>query len=94
MTTTSTCRHDIYRGHLGCNETDIESNRYQLAWEGFQFTVVTDGLNTVKELICHGDENDVLRNMYMLKPDDDLSTVVFRETGCDFDLKETKVYFV
>jgi hypothetical protein len=75
-------------------EAAPNDNDFSVTWEGFQFTVVTDGLNTVKELICHGDENEVLRHIYMLEPDDDLSTVVFRETGCDFDIKETEVYFV
>jgi len=91
--TISYCRHHIYQGHLGCNESNIEDNQYQLTWEGFQFTVVTDGINRVDELICHSDANEVLRHMYMVQPDDDLSTAVFRETGCDFDIKETEVCF-
>ncbi len=92
MNNISYCGHDIYEGHQGCDDSGSD-NEYRVVWEGFPFTVITDGVNTVKELLCHGDYDEFLRHTYMLNSDDDLSTVIYRETGCDFDFKETEVCF-
>lgn len=67
-------------------------NEYSVTWEGFQFTAITDGMSHVLELICHGCENEFLQHVYMVRSDDDLSTAVYRATGCDFN-EETEVYF-
>lgn len=73
-------------------EPEPNDNSHDVSWEGFEFEVITDGINTVKELICNSSADEFLQHVYMVRSDDDLSTAIYRATGCDFD-SETEVYF-
>ena len=70
--------------HDGHEYDDNQPFDTEVEWMGMYFTAyVNDG--AVTKLVCHSEPEEFVQKVYMVEPDCDLSSAVFRKTKCDFN---------